>query len=161
MKLGIISDTHDELSRTKLAVSMLQEENVDAIVHCGDFIRAEILTACAIVPCYFVFGNNDADNTPDLKQAGTKAGAICLEWGGTFQMNGKRIGVTHGHMRSDLRRVLESEPDYLLTGHSHMMHDRREGSVRRINPGALRRASEYTVATLDVQSDVLKFLYLP
>ena len=70
----------------------------------------------------------------------------------------KRIGVVHGHMRSDRLRVLAEHPAYLLFGHAHYTIDSRDGPLRRINPGALHRADEFTVALLDLESDDLRFL---
>ncbi|MCA9019008.1 MAG: metallophosphoesterase, partial [Planctomycetaceae bacterium] len=56
----------------------------------------------------------------------------------------------------DLKPLLEAEPDYLLTGHSHQSHDFRAGATRRINPGALFRAKVFTVAVLDLATDELE-----
>ena len=96
----------------------------------------------------------------DIEKA-ADCGLTCLEWGGSFELAGKRVGVVHGHLSSDLRRVLSDRPDYLLSGHSHLAHDIREGSVRKINPGALYRAREFSVALLDLKTDVLQFLPVP
>lgn len=161
MRIGILSDTHDELTRTEAAVEILRAQGAEVLVHCGDVIETSIIDVCAVLPCYFVFGNNDCDNVSFLKLAAAESGAVCLGWGGVFELAGKRIGVVHGHLTTDLRRVLNDRPDYLLSGHSHLAHDFREGSVRRINPGALHRARQFSVALLDLESDVLEFLPVP
>ena len=106
----------------------------------------------------FVFGNHDADAAPHLERAATEAGVTCLGWGDVVTLGGRRIGVVHGHLGSDLRRVLADRPDFLLSGHSHASLDWCDGPVRRINPGALHRADEFTVAVLDVGSAVVRFL---
>ena len=110
------------------------------------------------MPCYFAFGNNDADMIPQLRRAIAEIGGVCLGWGGEVLLADKRVAVTHGRMRSDVRPLLAARPDYLLSGHSHMASDRYEGSTRRINPGALYRADEYTVALLEIETDELRFL---
>ncbi len=161
MKIGIMSDTHNHLDRTKVAVDRLVECSVEAIFHCGDLATPEILVACSVLPFYFVFGNHDADEVPDLTRAAQEFGATCLAWGGEVELAGRRIAMTHGHLRSDLQPLLDAEPDYLLTGHSHATHDRMVGATRRINPGALFRASEFTVAILDLRTDHLQFLTIP
>ncbi|MDB5341514.1 MAG: metallophosphoesterase [Planctomycetaceae bacterium] len=161
MLLGILSDTHDQLARTQAAVEILRAAGAEALVHCGDLIETPIIEACSVLPCYFVFGNNDCDNVSFLKQAAADSGAVCLGWGGVFELGGKRIGVVHGHLTSDVRRVLNDRPDYLLSGHSHLADDRRQGSVRWINPGALHRAREFSVALLDLETDSLQFLPVP
>ena len=77
------------------------------------------------------------------------------------ELAGRRVGVVHGHLGSDVRRALAARPDYLLSGHSHVASDRVIGGVRRINPGALHRAAEYTVALLDLGTGEARFLVVP
>jgi putative phosphoesterase len=161
MLLGILSDTHNQLARTRHAVALLRAEGAEVLAHCGDLTGPEVVTACAVLPSYFVLGNNDSDNVPALEQAMADAGAVYLGWGGEASVGGKRVALVHGHLHTDVRRLLAARPDYLLSGHSHIPHDRRDGPTRRINPGALHRADEYTVALLDLETDELRFLTVP
>lgn len=158
MLLGILADTHDRWKLTRVAVTLLRDEGAEVLVHCGDLSTPKILNECALLPCYFTFGNHDADNVPYLRKAASKTGAICLEWGGEFTIAGKRVAVTHGHMRSDVQALLAAKPDFLLFGHTHQFEDRMEGETRRINPGALHRAELPTVALLDPATGVLRAL---
>lgn len=158
MRLGVLSDTHDRLARTRSAVEMLRERGAEALIHCGDLTGPAIVGICAVLPCWFVFGNNDADSVPDLQRAMAGVGADCLGWGGELTLAGKRLAVTHGHMGKDVRRLLAASPDYLFFGHSHIAAEWRDGPTRRINPGALHRAEEFTVALLDLDTDALEFL---
>ncbi len=57
-----------------------------------------------------------------------------------------------------VRLLSEQKHDYLLQGHTHVRHDERIGKTRVINPGALHRAREKTVALLDTATDRLVFL---
>lgn len=158
MKLGILSDTHNQLDRTRRAVAMLREAGAEALVHCGDITRGEIVAACSLLPCYYVLGNNDSDNVTELKAAIRETGGTCLMWSGELELAGRRIGITHGHDHTDVRTLLAGEPGYLLSGHSHIACDERVGSVRRINPGALHRAAAFSVAVLDLATEELTFL---
>lgn len=161
MRLGILSDTHDELDRTRQAIELLRAEGADSLIHCGDLASPEVVEVLAALPSWFVFGNHDADVVPRLRAAASKCGVNCLGWRGSVAMAGKRVAVTHGHMSSDVRHVLASEPDYLLSGHSHIAADEVVDGVRRINPGALSWADEFTVAVLEVASGELRFLRVP
>ncbi|MCD6495052.1 metallophosphoesterase family protein, partial [Candidatus Bipolaricaulota bacterium] len=38
MKIGIISDTHDNMPKIAAAVRLFNEEHIDLVVHAGDFI---------------------------------------------------------------------------------------------------------------------------
>jgi putative phosphoesterase len=160
MKIGILSDTHDRLDRTISAVTLLQEAGAEALIHCGDLTGPDIVSACGVLPSWFVFGNND-DDWPMLRLTMKLSNAVSLEWGGEIALAGKRIAVTHGHMHKDVRRLLAARPDYLLSGHSHLLADEMHDGVRRINPGALYRADRFTVALLDLATDDLKFLDVP
>jgi putative phosphoesterase len=161
MRIGILSDTHNRLERTAEAVEMLRAERAEVLIHCGDLTGREVVIACGALPSYFVFGNNDADNVPALREAIKEVNGTCLGWGGEVTLAGKRIAVTHGHMHTDVRRLLAARPDYLFSGHSHIASDAHVGPTRRINPGALYRASEFTVALLDLETDALRFLVVP
>jgi putative phosphoesterase len=159
MRIGIVSDTHDELERTRRAVELLRAEGAETLFHCGDLIESTMVAPCAVLPCYFVFGNNDYDSVPEIRQAIAEfKGAVCLDFGGEVMLAGKRIAMAHGHLTTDVRRLLAAEPDYLFTGHSHIAADWMAGKTRRINPGALHRARSFSVALLDLGNDELRFL---
>ncbi|MCS6975966.1 MAG: metallophosphatase family protein [Gemmatales bacterium] len=157
MILGILSDTHDRLHRTAQAVHLLKQAGAEVLVHCGDITTPDIVWVCSELPCYYVFGNNDYEQDR-LRLAIRESGGICLEWGGTAALDGKRIGIVHGDRLVEERRCLEEKPDYLFCGHTHRCRDDRVGNTRIINPGALSRARVHTVAVLDLHSDRLQFL---
>lgn len=161
MKIGILSDTHDHLGRTQVAIDLLIDRGAESLVHCGDLTGPPIVEACSRLPFYFVFGNHDADMASLLDDAATEFGANCLHWGGEISLAEKRIAVAHGHFPNDFRPLLAVNPDYFLFGHSHTTHDSMDGDLRRINPGALFRAAEFTVALLDLVSDQLEFITIP
>ena len=161
MLIAVLSDTHNDLEVTKTAVDLAVARGALALVHCGDLASAEVVAVCSRLPMHFVFGNHDADNVPQLLAAAQHHGATCLEWGGVFELAGKKIGVAHGHMTSDLRPIFEAGCDYVLTGHSHETMDRREGKTRRINPGALFRAKPRSFALLDIATDSVEFITVP
>lgn len=159
MLLGIISDTHNHLDRTRRAMDLLVAANVEAVIHCGDFTRPEIVAICASRPLTVVLGNNDP--AAELEAAARDARATFLGWGGEVTLGGRRIAVTHGHRGGEVRRLLALEPDYLLSGHSHVSGEQRVGLVHCLNPGALYRAATYSVAVIDLASDGVRFLTVP
>lgn len=161
MLIGILSDTHDHLERTHVAVKILRDAGCEALFHCGDLAGPRIVEECAVLPFYFAFGNHDADMTHYLESAAKFVGAHCLGWGGEVTLAGKRIAVVHGHITADLRPLLDAKPDYLFSGHTHESRDWLEGPTRRINPGALFRADQYSVAILNLATDELRFLVIP
>lgn len=157
MLVGIISDTHDQIARTARAVRLLVGQGAQALIHCGDLTVPEVVYECSLLPGYYVFGNNDFDEE-SLRRAIAVTGGECLERGGVVELAGKRIAVAHGDSAREMRRLVAAAPDYVCFGHSHHKSDERRGSIRWINPGALHRASEWTVAVLDLGTDNLRFL---
>ncbi len=155
MKIGILSDTHDRADRTAKAVAVMVRAGAEVLVHCGDVTGPAVVMKCRGIPTYFVYGNNDYDQDA-LGRAITAIGGKSLGRGGWIDLGGRRIAVTHGDLVGEIRRVLGSNPDYFLSGHSHLVGDERRGTVRWINPGALHRAPRWTVAVLDLQSDHLE-----
>jgi uncharacterized protein len=157
MRIGILSDTHDQVVRTAGAVALLVAEGAEALIHCGDLTGPAVVRVCGAVPSYYVFGNNDFD-CDGLRRAIDATGGVCLERGGELTLAGRRIAVTHGDSAREVRRLAAAGPDYLLFGHTHLPTDDREGPTRWINPGALHRAAAWTVALLDLRDDALRLL---
>ncbi len=160
MRLGMLSDTHDELARTQRAVLTLRDAGAEVLVHCGDLASPPIVETLAMLPAWFVLGNHDSDMVPYLQRAALEFGPVCLGWGDVIEISGRRIGVAHGHMTSDIRHVLTKRPEFLLTGHSHIASDTMVDGMRRINPGALHRADEYSVAVLDLLTGELQVIHV-
>ncbi len=155
--LGILSDTHSAGEAALAAVSLLRTAGAAYLIHCGDVGSESVLDALAgDPPAAFVWGNNDYDRAA-LGRYAKSLGVRCLDTFGELDLAGKRIAVTHGDDTRLVRRVLDAQQhDYLLVGHSHVPSDTRVGRVRIINPGALYRAREKTVALLDLATDELR-----
>ncbi len=161
MRIGILSDTHGYAPAAKKAVSLLRGLGIAHLIHCGDVGEEEIFDLLAPeggIECSFVWGNNDIDRRP-LKRYAENLGIRCLGDFGTLEIAEKRIAVTHGDSPRLMQAILDEQShDYLLTGHTHVAHDRRSGRIRLINPGALFRARRYTAAVLDLNSDLLELI---
>ena len=157
MRIGILSDTHDQVDRTSRAVRRLADEGAETLIHCGDLTGPDVVYECAPLPTHFVFGNNDYDQV-GLRRAMAEIGAVCLGRSGQIELAGKRIAVAHGDSSKEIQRLAALCPDYFFFGHSHCPTDDREGPTRWVNPGALSRAESWTVALLDLETDTLKLL---
>lgn len=159
MKIGILSDTHDQVPRTRQAIRQFEAAGVQEIIHCGDLTIPDVVYACACegIVSHFVMGNCDWDRSA-LRHAIEAIGGVYWESAGEIVRLDQRIAVTHGDSPAVFRRLLASRPDYLLHGHTHQRADRIEDGVRIINPGALFRAPQWTVAILDLPSRDLNCL---
>src|SRR5512139_768350 len=63
MRIGVISDTHDNARNVARIVSVLREARVERVIHTGDITRPRTLAALAAVqvPLFGVYGNNDVE----------------------------------------------------------------------------------------------------
>ena len=157
--VGLLSDTHGRAAAAATAVQALRAAGAEFLIHAGDVGPADpILGHLGAVPSAFVFGNNDWDRQ-DLERHAATLGVRCLGDAGELELGGKRFYVLHGDDGTAMRRALDGQQyDYLLHGHTHVKRDQRVGRTRVINPGALYRAREKTVAVLDTGEDRLTFL---
>lgn len=160
MRIGILSDTHDQAARTRSAVAILLAAGAEALIHCGDVTTPDVVGEVVGAPAYFVFGNCDYD-LDALRLAMRRTGAKCLERGGVIELGGRRIAVAHGDSSRDYAQLSAEAPDYFFSGHTHQRRDVREGLTRHINPGALYRAQAFTVGLLDLATDDYKSLAVP
>ena len=158
MRIGILSDTHDRVEAMAAAMEILRRQGAEFFIHCGDVGSESVLDHLAGVPSAFVFGNTDWDRAPLVRYA-EQIGVACHGALADLELGGKKVAVTHGDDFKLKQRILaEQRHDYLLQGHTHVREDKRIGKVRLINPGALHRAKEKTVALLDTDADRLAFL---
>ena len=157
MIIGILSDTHDRAHAMAAGIDALRKGGAEFFIHCGDVGTQPCIDLLAGLPCAFVFGNTDWDRAA-LARYAQSIDVPCYGNFASLELDGKRIAVIHGDdFRLKQRLIDEQKHDYLLHGHTHLRDDRRVGKMRLINPGALHRAAEKSVATLDIQKDALHF----
>lgn len=156
MLVGIMSDSHGDAAITAKAVELLVDRGAGKLFHCGDICGENVLAELAGHDCVFVWGNCDVPSA-DLRKYVQTLGLLWPRVPTLVQVDGKRIGVCHGHEADSRGTVATEDLDYIFHGHTHLPADRRQGQCRIINPGALYRASVKTVATLDLKTDDLRF----
>jgi uncharacterized protein len=138
MKIGIISDTHDQVENIKKAVNIFRKEKVDLVYHLGDICSPFTLVLYKNLPCSIkvVFGNNDADIFLYQKWKPEN-----MEFLGRFyvdEINGKKICLLHGESMEILGALFESKKyDLLLRGHFHKADIMKNERTTMINPGTL------------------------
>ena len=155
--LGILSDSHGQRHRVRRAIEVLHEHGATTFVHLGD-LGDGVLDDLAGLPMKIVFGN--CDDEASLCDYARSLEIEVLHPGGWFEIDGKRVGVTHGHLVEELDRLLNARVDYLLHGHTHQRSDVTVDGVRILNPGALHRASPTTAAVLVPATGVFETLVI-
>jgi uncharacterized protein len=161
MRIGILSDTHNNVKNLRAALSTFQDRGVEKLIHCGDMTSPETARLLAGFQVICVFGNGDyasGEIRATLLRQNPENYAGLLFSG---EINGARIAVTHGHMPNVLEELLKSgKYDYVFKGHSHTHKDERHGITRLINPGALggMRREERHICLLDLETAKAEFI---
>jgi putative phosphoesterase len=149
MIIGIISDTHNDMEMTRRAVDIFRERGVDMVIHAGDITSPKMLQLFSGLDARFVLGNEDLDvdflNEEAARLGFGPIGTVCR-----LEAGGKRIIVFHGNDVPLFREAVASRSyDYIIKGHTHFFENYISNRVRVINPGALYRSDDYSVAILD------------
>lgn len=163
MKLGVLSDTHDNLGTLCAALDTLRQEGVRVVIHCGDLIHAQLVPLFRDFETHIVQGNTDA-MPGAIVQAVLKLGNGST-YGATYdgQFEGVRVAAIHGDSKA-ARKALQHSGlyDYVFYGHTHERKDKMSGSTRVINPGALggRRHESRSFCIVDLKTGHVQFIEL-
>jgi putative phosphoesterase len=158
VKIGILSDTHNDSAATLCALQEFRRCDVRTLFHCGDLTTSEMVAHFAGFEVYFVRGNMDRQQVQALKAAvAAQAGAHWLGKGDLIELDGKFIAVTHGDRVDVVETLFLAQPDYFFHGHTHRRRDERAGPTRVINPGALggTQHEARSICILDLDTDQL------
>jgi putative phosphoesterase len=149
-RIGVISDTHGHVARVDQAVRLFEQQQLEAVLHCGDIGSLEIPPLFRSLPTHFVLGNVDW-NTDALAESIEAIGHTLHGRFGTLKLGSRSIALLHGDETRRLQSVIQSgEWEVVCCGHSHRADCHRVGKTLVLNPGALHRALRYTVAVLDL-----------
>ncbi|MEM2131221.1 MAG: YfcE family phosphodiesterase, partial [Candidatus Woesearchaeota archaeon] len=96
MKIGIISDTHDQIEKTKKVINIFNKQKVSLVYHLGDLCSPFMLSLFKDLKCNLkmVLGNNDSDLNRMYKWKPNNieiSGKILIDF-----VEGKKIAAFHG-----------------------------------------------------------------
>jgi uncharacterized protein len=132
-KIGIISDSHDNLDKIKIAVDILNANKVDFVFHAGDFVAPFTVPVLEKLEMGFlgVFGNNDGE------KKGLSASSQGKIQEGPLKLRkfGKDIILTHSLSSIASDDLGENLPDLIIYGHTHRAEILKKGKCLFINPG--------------------------
>jgi uncharacterized protein len=156
MKIGVLSDTHDNETAVDLALREFKLRGVELVVHCGDIQSPSTVQLFADLPAHFVLGN--CDWQPDLLASSIDTiDAKLHQPFGELEISGVTVGWVHSHdARLFSNLELSNRFDYLFYGHTHKAEQHRSGKTLVVNPGALYRVRQKTCIVLDLKSGELE-----
>ncbi len=162
MRVGVLSDTHDNVWATRKAAQFLVERGVRVVLHLGDVVAPFTLRALAeggIEKAYIVYGNNCGEKL-GLKRVAEELGYEITEWPRVLEINSRRILLLHGVGSAENTRdivdslALSGKYDAVLYGHTHRVDERRLESTLVLNPGEVCGCltGRKTIAILDLET---------
>jgi len=164
MKVGVLSDTHDNVPAVEAAMNRFGAAGVESVVHCGDFIAPPVIPHLDRdgVAVHAVRGNNDGEREGlatafESLDGGTLHGRFA-----ELEFDGLEFAVLHGEQRPVIEALAGSgEYDYVLHGHWHVRERREVDGTTVLNPGAhfpTVPAEHRTVAVVDTDGAAVEFL---
>lgn len=149
MKIGVISDTHDQGDLIRKAVTYFNQEQVEWVFHCGDWVSPFILYFFQGLkaPLRGVFGNNDGDKFRHL--AFKNKWKLDLEYEERFlevELDFRKIVIFHGDYDGLVDSLVTcNKYDAVFHGHTHQRVNEYRGKTLSLNPGSLMNETSDTV----------------
>jgi putative phosphoesterase len=149
MKIGILSDSHDNLIKLEKAIRFFNRNKVDFVLHAGDFVAPFSVLRMNKLVCGWrgVFGNNDGEKNGLSIASKGRIGKGPLG----LKLEGRRIILLH-----DINTVNPGKEDAecIIFGHTHKAQIIRRGALLLINPGECGGwlTGQSSVALLDLSS---------
>jgi putative phosphoesterase len=164
MRIGVLSDTHDNLDNTIYVLNKFREREIGTLIHCGD------LTSLQMVPYYegfrVIYTTGNMDYTTGAIEARFKRMRTDNYVGLIFRGNldGVSVAATHSHIHGKVMDLVrEKRFKYIFHGHSHQRRDEIVRGVRIINPGALDGLNKGSPSfcIVDLKEEDVQFFTIP
>ncbi|MCD6080682.1 MAG: metallophosphoesterase [Candidatus Omnitrophica bacterium] len=147
MKIGLLSDTHDNLPKIAKAVEFFNKNRVELVIHAGDFVAPFSILSFEKLNCEWigVLGNNDGEKEGLIKKSKNriKQGPISLV------LDNKKLIVIH-----DIENYDNEHADIIIFGHTHKPEVKKIGGRLLINPGEASGwlSGKATIAVVELDS---------
>jgi putative phosphoesterase len=159
MKIGIISDTHDDLLNLKNAIKTFNERKVSYVIHAGDYVFPVIVKEFKNFngKLVGVLGNNDGEKIGLLKNFEEIGGELKGEFG-DVELDGIRIAIYHGTNNKLTEAIIASQIyDLVICGHTHLKRDDKMGNTLVLNPGSAHKDFPAIDGKIETEPSVIIF----
>ena len=139
MKVAIISDIHDQITKLRSALTLVRDRGAEVILCCGDlcspFVAKELGQGFS-GPIHVVFGNNDGDR---FRIASNAVKHPNLQFHGEYvelELGNRSISMNHF---DNIGRAIArgGQFDVVCFGHNHRFEIAQHGRTLLINPGEI------------------------
>lgn len=135
MKIGIISDSHDNLENIVKSIKVFKDKGVDFVLHLGDYVNPNSVKAFKGIKLVGIFGNNDGDRFRLINAFNEVGGEIKGDFY-EFNEGGLRFACYHGTEPQLKDALIEcGRYDVVLYGHTHECVETKAGDTLILNPG--------------------------
>jgi uncharacterized protein len=138
MKIGLISDTHDNLLMVEKAIKILNEEKVGLVLHAGDYTSPFVIPKFEALNCKLigVFGNNDGDHELLKKRFSETKNCEVRGRFALVEVAGFKIALLHGDEKELVNALVNSGGfDALVSGHTHIAVNKAKSKTLVLCPG--------------------------
>jgi putative phosphoesterase len=158
VKIGIVSDSHDNVPAIRKAIARLKKEGCKAILHAGDFcapFAAKPFKKDFNGPVIGVFGNVDGEKKSLAELLENVAPGPRM-----LRLGGKVIALAHSI--EQVTGPMREAADVVVVGHTHLAGIGEGKKPLVINPGEVcgMLYDRSTVATLETASLTAKIVEL-
>jgi len=156
MKIGVLSDTHDNLTNLITAFDTFRRIGIVTVIHCGDLSSLEMVSHFEGFRVIYTIGNMDAASGAIVKrfQKLNEENFAGIVFKGV--LGGVRLAVAHSHNKGMIANLLkQNHYKWIFHGHTHEKRNELIRGTRIVNPGALggmgREPRSFCVVDLDTQ----------
>ncbi len=134
MRIGIVSDTHNNLKNCRRIVELFNDAGVEQVIHTGDITQAKTIDVFAHLnmPMSGVFGNNDQERS-SLEEAISRCDFNFVDPPLILSWADREIVIVHDPL--ELQGINQHEYELILHGHTHQLTIEHHSSRLVFNPG--------------------------
>jgi len=139
MIIAVMSDSHDHIDNIRNALRIAKKENVEMIIHCGDFVAPFMLKELdmAGIPVHGVFGNNDGDQYLLTRMSILDLNHITIH-GIIGEVNADGFSIQFTHDQRVAKGLAASGThDLVCFGHTHTYEKKKINETILLNPGEI------------------------
>ncbi len=136
MKIGVVSDTHNNLKNVEIIIDIFNDEKIPLVIHTGDISNANTLEQFSKLNSELigVYGNNDR-NESGLKEIAQKYNFQFQEPPRRLKLFNREIVIFHEPDNIDEFLSENKMVKVVLYGHTHRYENNLKNGVLYFNPG--------------------------
>tara|TARA_B100002052_G_C15886379_1_gene601745 strand:+ start:1220 stop:1711 length:492 start_codon:yes stop_codon:yes gene_type:complete len=136
MKIGVVSDTHNNLKNIETIIKLFNDEKVSLVIHTGDIANAKSLEKFSKLNCELigVYGNNDRSEL-GITEVALRNNFNFQQPPRKLTLNRREIAIFHEPDHIEKFLLENKGINVILYGHTHRYENNIKNEVLYFNPG--------------------------